>query len=212
MSNTATSIETSTGRYVDLLAPDPATIVLADIAAHLSRIGRYNGACQRYMSVAEHAILVADRVRSQGAGARTILLALHHDSAEAYCNDRTRPYKIAVESLSATMPTADEEIEERVDRAIRVGLGIPAYAEGDYRTIKAADNWALAAEAWHLLPSRGIGWVSEGLYDPDDPSNPPMAKSLAPPQRMTPGVAEGLFIGQHNRWTGMLADVDKAAA
>lgn len=211
MSNTPTSVETSTGRYVDLLAPDPATICLSDIAAHLSRIGRYNGACRRYMSVAEHAVLVADRLRSQGYGPRTILLGLHHDSHEAYSTDRTRPYKIALRELAGPLCITAEEIDERLNVAISEALSLPLWTVDDWQAVKAADDWALAAEAWHLLPSRGKGWVTGGLYDDDDPRNPPMAAGLASPHAMSAAVAEGLFIGQHNRWTDLLGAVGATA-
>lgn len=205
--HTPTCIETSTGRYVDLLAPDPATICLADIAAHLSRIGRFNGACRRYYSVAEHACLVADRVRSQGAGPRTILRALHHDSAEYAIGDRTRPHQIALARVCepATF-RGDAEIEERIAQAIVEALALPLLTVADAAQIKAADNWALAAEAYHLLPSRGRGWVCDGLYDPDDPRNPPMVNPH-PPHSMTPAGAEALFISLHNRWAQLLAEL-----
>ncbi len=209
--NTPTAIETSTGRYVDLLAPDPATIVLGDIAAHLSRIGRYGGACRRFYPVAEHAILVADRLRSQGFGPRTILLGLHHDSHEAYVNDQTRPHKLAVEAADGPGSYGGAEmIEEAVGAAIVEALGLPRPTASDLVDVKAADNWALAAEAWHLMPSQGRGWVTEGLYDPDDHRNPPMVKQLHPPHMTTPAMAEGLFLGQHLRWTSLLADLTAA--
>ncbi len=207
--NTPTSIETSTGRYVDLLAPDPAMIVLADIAAHLSRIGRFNGACRRYYSVAEHAILVADRLRSQGHGPRTILLGLHHDSHEAYFGDLTRPWKLAMGDAFDTGPGHWRERE--LQSAVHVGLGLPDWTDTDRAEVKAADDWALAAEAYHLLPSQGRGWVTDGLYDPDDARNPPSTRGLHPGYAMSPLVAEGLFLGQHARWTELL-NATRAAA
>lgn len=206
--NTPTSIETSTGRYVDLLAPDPATIVLADIAAHLSRIGRFNGACQRYYSVAEHAILVADRLRSQGYGPATILLGLHHDSHEAYFGDLVRPWKIAMGEAFDTGP--GHWVERQLQSAVHVALRLPDWTGLMRTAVKAADDWALAAEAYHLLPSQGRGWVCDGLYDPKDQCNPPIANGLQPPHRMTSGVAEGLFIGQHNRWSALLSEIRAA--
>jgi hypothetical protein len=206
--NTETAIETSTGRYVDLLAPDPETIVLADIAAHLSRIGRFNGACSRYYSVAEHVLLAADRLRSQGHGAAMILLGLHHDSHEAYFGDLTRPMKIAMGEAFDTGP--GHWIERQLQSAVHVALGLPDWTDENRRDVKAADNWALAAEAWHLLPSRGIGWVTQGLYDETDSRNPPRDAGLLPGCGMSPAVAERLFIAQHNRWTGILADMRAA--
>ncbi len=31
--------------------------------------------------------------------------------------------------------------------------------------VKEADDWALSAEAWHLMASQGRGWWCFGLYD-----------------------------------------------
>lgn len=203
--NTATAIETSTGRYVDLLAPDPETIVLADIAAHLSRIGRFNGACSRYYSVAEHALLVADRLRSQGHGAATILLGLHHDSHEAYFGDLARPFKIA---MGEAFDTGDGHVIERqLQSAVHVALNLPDWTAENRRAVKAADDWALAAEAWHLLPSCGTGWLTEGLFDPDDARNPPKATGLLPGCGPSCAGAQATFIAQHNRWAGIVADI-----
>lgn len=111
-------IETASGRYVDLLRPDPATITLADIAHHLAQANRYAGACRRPVSVAEHALLVAAMV------------------------------------------------EKGLGSAIHVALDLPDWTSTRRAAVRAADDWALAAEAWHLLPSKGEGWFCWGLYDP----------------------------------------------
>ncbi len=208
----ATAVETSTGRYVDLLAPDPATICLADIAAHLSCIGRYNGACRRYLSVAEHAILVADRLRSRGHGPRTILLGLHQVPLLIVDYGGNPAVIGAVGMLAGEESGAAEEIDERLNIAIAAALSLPDWTTEDWGAVKAADDWALAAEAYHLLPSQGCGWVTEGLFDPEDPRNPPREAGLLPGSQLTPAVAEGLFIGQHQRWAALLADITGAAA
>jgi uncharacterized protein len=156
-------VETASGRYVDLSDPDPATILVEDIAHHLAQTNRYAGAARRPISVAEHALLVAGRLTACGAPRETVLHGLHHDDAEAFVGDVTRPLKAALVGYA--------EVEAAVTLAIQEALGLPDDPEPD--RVKAADNWALSAEAYHLLPSGGRGWDIEGLYHPDDACNPP---------------------------------------
>lgn len=153
-------IETASGRYLNLAAPDPATIHLDDIAHGLAHTCRYAGHTSRFYSVAEHAELVAAKLRADRFPPEIQLIGLHHDDAEAYVADIARP-------LKSLLQPAYGQITDRLDVAIWDALDLP----GPARTaaIKAADDWALAAEAYHLLPSQGRGWWSEGLYDPQDP-------------------------------------------
>jgi hypothetical protein len=170
-SNTPGAIETASGRYIDPLNPSRGAVVLDDIAHHLAQINRFSGAARRPMSVAEHTILVADRLRSHGHGAKTILAGLHHDDAEAYLGDICRPVKSALRDIYG--PAEDCAL-----RIIWAALSLPDDGTVDWRAIKDADNWALAAEAYHLLPSRGEGWRDAAEYDPDDPHNPPQESRL----------------------------------
>lgn len=194
-------METASGFYLNLLSPDPQWIRVADIAHHLAQINRYTGAARRPMSVAEHAILVADRLRSQGYGADVILRGLHHDDAEAFCGDVGRPLKLALGS-------AYGEIEARLDAAVVQALRLPKV--DDWTAVKAADDWALAAEAYHLLPSRGRGWFCDGLYDPDDRRNPPAALRLIDRTGPSSATASRLFLAQHRRWRTLVDDMEAA--
>lgn len=169
-------METASGRYVDLAGPDPASITLHDIAHHLSLIARYTGATVRHStgepvhySVAEHSYLVAQRLRAVGHPPLVQLAGLHHDDMEAFTNDIGRPMKRLIEQRA---PGLVKEIEASTQAAIVEALELEAVSFDD-PAVKDADTWALAAEAHQLLPSRGIGWFCEGLYDPDDlASNP----------------------------------------
>jgi hypothetical protein len=185
-------MELASGRYLDLLNPDPGVISLHDIANHLSQINRYTGAARRPMSVAEHAVLVADRVHSQGHGVATVLRALHHDDAEAYVGDVGRPLKAAIASVYGA-------IEASVDRAIAIALGLPDLNAEGWAAVKAADDWALAAEAWHLLPSHGRGWFCDGLYDPEDVHNPPAAARLHAAAPWGVRTSRRLYLSEHHR-------------
>lgn len=59
---TPTSIETMTGRFVDLVTPDPATIDIRDIAWATSRVPRYVGHTISAVpyTIAQHSIFVVD--------------------------------------------------------------------------------------------------------------------------------------------------------
>jgi uncharacterized protein len=76
------------------LDPRPEEISLVDIAHHLSRINRYNGACQiEHYSVAEHSVLMAHALYREGVPPEVAYQALFHDAAEAYIGDMVRPLK-----------------------------------------------------------------------------------------------------------------------
>lgn len=76
------------GTRIDLLNPDPALILIDDIAAHLAKINRFIGATAREYTVAEHCLLGLDFCQ-QG----TRLEYLMHDAPEAYLGDVTGPLK-----------------------------------------------------------------------------------------------------------------------
>lgn len=191
--NTPGAIETASGRYIDPLKPDRGAVCLEDIGHHLAQTNRFNGAARRPMSVAEHAVLVADRLRSQGHGATTILAGLHHDDAEAYLNDVCRPLKSAMRDVY-------KPAEDRALRIVWAALGLPDDGTVDWNAIKAADNWALAAEAYHLLPSGGEGWRGLGDYDPADRKNPPM-EALLSGDGWNWATAKAMWLDQHERWS-----------
>ncbi|WP_051202611.1 hypothetical protein [Desulfovibrio aminophilus] len=51
--------QTYTGRMFFPLAPDPAAVVIEDVARSLAMQCRFNGHVRRYYSVAEHSVLVS---------------------------------------------------------------------------------------------------------------------------------------------------------
>lgn len=88
------SILTSTGKWFDILRPDPSLIDLHDIASALSKLCRFGGHCQQFYSVAEHSILAAKMMRQRNGGNPALIRwALLHDASEAYVVDIPRPAK-----------------------------------------------------------------------------------------------------------------------
>lgn len=152
-----TEVETYSGQYVDLKDPRPETIVLEDIAHALSQICRYNGHTRRFDSVAEHAVMVSQRLERKGLSTRTQLGGLHHDDAEAYLGDVVRPLKALLGDLYT-------EMSDHMDEVIATALGLPEIDDVGHAAIKDADNWAIFVEARHFLPSGGEGWNLKSFY------------------------------------------------
>lgn len=164
-------IETASGRYVDLLAPLHETLALGDVAHGLAHTCRFGGQCSRFYSVAEHAVLVADKLEAEGR-ADLAMAGLHHDDAEAYLGDVPRPLKLLLRSLTEAEDPREMTwggLERKMDHAIRQASarwgaaisGVRLWTEGQATdpTLKAADTWALLVEAGELMPSRGDGWL-----------------------------------------------------
>jgi hypothetical protein len=144
--------ELASGRYLNLRDPDPGDIGLDDVAVHLSRLVRYTGAST--LSVAEHATLVAEKLRRDGAPLRVQLAGLHHDDTEFALGDVSRVLKQLLGDYRI--------LERRMTAAVEIALDLQDLPWDDPR-IKQADMWALAAEAKQLMPSGGKGWVCDGL-------------------------------------------------
>lgn len=158
----ATTVELSTGAYLDLVAPDPAAITLEAVAHGLSQCCRFGNQSRCFYSVAEHAVRVADRLKAQGCPPPVQLMGLHHDDPEAFTGDATRPLKEAMRALGSD---AWDVLEGRLLAACWVALDLPVPSGTWERpAVKRADDWVAAAEAWHLMPSRGQGWGWTDVY------------------------------------------------
>lgn len=139
-------IETHSGLRLDLAEPDPASILIEDIAHALSLEVRFSGHTLRPLSVAEHSLYVEALVAEHQVAPAVRLGALLHDAHEAYVKDLPRP-------LKRLLGHAYLEVAARVDSIIFAKFRA-RYAP----IIKIADDRALASEAAALLPSKGEGW------------------------------------------------------
>jgi|SRR5581483_10031053 len=179
---TVTSVETYSGRYVDLRNPDPETICLADIAVGLANTPRFAGQVSRFYSVAEHSVRVAE-----GCTTAFRLAGLFHDAHEAYTGDITAPMKRV---LALAAPGVIKDLQGRLDRAICIKFGLAAWMFKDER-VKAVDAAVMFREAAGLKYSHGIGehWGNDTYYEP-----------LAA-YGWTPAEAERRFIETYERLT-----------
>ncbi len=192
---------TATGKPYWPMDPRPEDVRIEDIARHLSRICRFNGALKegdgfwqtwRFLwffrrrtyvgnkfeiySVAQHAVLVCDHVEDP----ELKLSALLHDSSEAYCHDIIKPIK-------PSLGPAYAQLEHKNADTIcdRFGLKRGAF---EHDLIKAADYRAVLTERRDLLePDSDVDW---GTPDAD-----PWPEKIVP---LLPSAAYRLFMDRFN--------------
>lgn len=143
-------MQTFTGRRFYPLDPRPEEIDPVDIAHALSLLCRYGGHVDRFYSVAEHCLLMADAVAPENA-----LHALLHDATEAYVCDVPRPLKRQLAGYG--------EIERRVWLAITTRFGISEYLPPE---VKNADNAILLTEREALMRNAERWPLVDGSYTP----------------------------------------------
>ena len=142
------TVETCSGRYVDVRHPDPTTIDTVDIAHALSMQCRFNGHVLDFYSVAEHCVRVASHLP-----ASLRIHGLLHDAAEAYVGDVVTPVKRWLRGFAG--------MEDRTLHAIYAHLQVSCPGTAERKLVHQADLLALREEAWALLPSQGR-WYADG--------------------------------------------------
>jgi 5'-deoxynucleotidase YfbR-like HD superfamily hydrolase len=147
------TLETVSGRKINITNPDPTTIVIEDIAWALSRLPRFSGHSIPYVpySVAQHCIQVAEDLKEYGP--RVQLLGLLHDAAEAYINDLPSPVK-HIPEIHAVI----KKLEDSLMDAIYKSLGIAQPTPAEEQLVKIADKTQQAVEAYNYMYSRGSDW------------------------------------------------------
>lgn len=138
MDRTDVWITLSNGLPFHPWAPDPKKIHLHDIAHTLSQINRWGGHTRVPYSVAQHSVLVAERVPAYKRA-----WGLLHDATEAFMGgDIVSPIKRQIPELV--------EMEAGIARAIQTAFGLPDGALEDPE-VKSADLDLLALEYRDLM-------------------------------------------------------------
>jgi hypothetical protein len=147
------------------------------IATSLSRICRFNGHCAKFMSVAQHCVIVSQLVPEHLA-----LQGLMHDASEAFIGDIPRPLKALLDQFA---PDVVRKLEDSIHEALadRHGFDFPFAPE-----IKWADNVSLATEQRDLM---GVGPAWPGLPEP-------MVETLVP---WGQSEARSMFLHRFNNLT-----------
>lgn len=143
-------VSTHSGTKFYPMDPRPEDIHLEDIAYGLSNTVRFGGQTDRFLSVAEHSILVAYKVIEGGIHDYNVVLwALLHDAAEAYIGDMPRPLKRMIPEFE----TIERGIITAIARRFDLSPAMPDIVKAIDRDICAAE----AKQAWFHPPE----WVDQ---------------------------------------------------
>lgn len=129
------TMQTYTGRLIDLSRFSDEDVRLPDIAHALSVINRFTGHSKVPYSVAQHSVMVSRLTPDEHA-----LCGLLHDASEAYLGDVATPLK--------NMLPGYRELEEHVQRTIARVFRTPWPMPPE---VKEADLRALMAEKRDLV-------------------------------------------------------------
>lgn len=129
------TVRTFSGVDVNLLSPQPETILLEDIAHHCAKLDRYNGASPYHYSVGQHAEYVAHILPPE-----LKLWGLLHDAAEAYLGDLVSPAKGLVGGPYT-------EVEDRLMQVVATRFALPWPRP---EAVKLADRAVMVAEMYQV--------------------------------------------------------------
>jgi hypothetical protein len=143
------------GKRLDLLNPTPFDWDDADLALGLARTYRWGGhsAWPLPLSVAQHSITVMLLRRAASKTPLSPLVELRellHDAEEGL---------LGFDAISVIKPFLGEgfrELSKRLEQAVFLRYGLPAWTAGEHAAHKRADRLAAASEAVHVA-----GWSAE---------------------------------------------------
>ncbi len=146
--------QTASGGRFDILDPKPEQVRLSDIAAQLSKICRFGGACTDFYSVAQHSVEVAELMPRKWRA-----YGLLHDAHEMIVGDLTTPVKRAIHAVYHRRAPLDVLVD-RIDAAIHAAFGLayplaPEIADA----VKLADLTMLATERRDLMRPCDHAWL-----------------------------------------------------
>lgn len=189
-------VQTATGKAVDLLHPREEDVDVCDIAEHLAKTARYNGATSAsFYSVAQHVVLGADEVKRQTGDDIQAAQFLLHDGHEYALGDDTSPKMQALvaiaeeqygEEFAAKVRTLLPLLRDRQDAVIYNALGVP---RGNYGLVKHFDLCMLETERVQLMRDAPKPWPPTGKQ--------PLDVSIRPWDWQ---IAAGAFMDRFNRY------------
>lgn len=126
------------GHRVDLENIDPSDMGIEDIAHSLSMICRFGGHTERFYSVAQHSVRVANVLPPE-----LQLTGLLHDATEAIVGDMIRPIKRMLPDYM--------DLEDRVWGSIAIRYNLPSLLP---TAVLLADEMALKSELLQLMNAK----------------------------------------------------------
>lgn len=143
------TIQTHTGRLIDLKNMVSSDVDIQDIVHGLSAIRRFNG---RGITVLQHTLSMFDYTRTRYRGAerdKVLSAVLIHDLSEAYIGDIIQPVKAAVPDIALLETSVQYAILNKLYRCDDDRFVVPPYVlpgSNLLAVVKHIDLIALAAE------------------------------------------------------------------
>ncbi|MFC0133212.1 phosphohydrolase [Massilia eurypsychrophila] len=188
------------GKRLDLLNPTPDDWEDEDLALGLARTYRWGGhsAWPLPLSVAQHSITVMLLRRAASAtplGPLADLRELLHDAEEGL---------LGFDCISVLKPFLGDgfrDLTTRLDRAVFLRYGLPAWTPEEHAIHKRADRLAAASEAVHV-----VGWSAHEVLHTLKITVPPLNHDPLTEvyggqawEPWPPGLARDRFLEQLNR-------------
>ena len=130
----------------------PEDVNLRDICRSLSMQCRFGGHVKRFLSVAEHSVLVSNLAKIHNESDYVVLACLVHDFAEAYVTDIPKPVKDVMPQFSA--------VEKMVEAVVLKQLGFaPEFFP--HEKIQGYDWLALHVEASQVMKNPPVDWLMD---------------------------------------------------
>jgi hypothetical protein len=167
-------IQTYSGIAFYPMDPREEEILIEDIAHSLSLLCRFAGHSERFYSIAEHCVHIADWIDDEHK-----LTALLHDASEAYLVDIPKPVKMHLPDYV--------KIEKHLEEVIsnKFGMQFPFHP-----MVKEGDNRILITERDTLLKTPAKAWD----FEPE-----PLNVEI---QCWSPEVAEQKFLEAYYNYKG----------
>jgi len=115
---------TCSGRLVDLTAPRPEDIALAEIATSLSQQNRFNGNLEHNYTVLEHSMCGANLFVLNGMYSHAITFLLH-DAHEAYIGDIASPVKRYLSAYTDALRNLEVSFNEAIRKKLMPDSAVP---------------------------------------------------------------------------------------
>jgi hypothetical protein len=191
------------GKRLDLLNPTPFDWDDADLALGLARTYRWGGhsAWPLPLSVAQHSLTVMLLRRADGPNPLAPVVELRellHDAEEGF----QRRY--GVEAQQAFLGDGFRDLTRRLEQAVFLRYGLPAWTPAEHARHKRADRLAAASEAvhvagWSLPEVRANLKIRAAVLDTD-----PLAAAYGcrPWEPWPPQVAAERFLAELGRLMG----------
>lgn len=157
-------IITHTGKWFNVLDPDPNEVDIEDIAHALALQCRFTGHTNEFYSVAQHSVLVANHCPSEYG-----IYGLLHDGSEAYLSDIARPIK-KHPAFGPFYLAAEEKVQEAIYTHFGLDpINVP-------KCVKEADDVLLRTEARDLMPKSFPVYEGDTLVEDIIPWTPARSK------------------------------------